>query len=101
MRWVIRTGAFLTVMSWMVVVGLLARPVGSANGVKLPSALASSAHARPLPVDWSRRVVAGSSELFPGVGASQTAGVISIVERHARRFQLDPLMVLAVIHVES
>jgi soluble lytic murein transglycosylase-like protein len=46
-------------------------------------------------------VVLGSKDLFPGVDPSQAASVVPIVARHARRFHVDPLMVLAVIQVES
>ena len=45
--------------------------------------------------------MASSRELFPGAGPAQAASVIPIVERYSRRFQVDPLMVLAVIQVES
>jgi soluble lytic murein transglycosylase-like protein len=56
---------------------------------------------RDLPLDWSRRVLDGSRDVFPGACRSQMETVVPIVERHARRFRLDPLMVLAVIQVES
>ena len=101
MRWIIRTGAVLSVVSWIVIVGLLARPVVSTSDAKLsvhPKALSNE---RILPVDWSRRVLSGSKDLFPGAGPNQAASVVPIVERHARRFHVDPLMVLAVIQVES
>src|SRR5215510_3830190 len=101
MRWVIRTGAILSVVSWMVIAGLLARPVIPAAATTLPTKPFAKAGHRALPVDWSRRVLADADALFPGVGAGKAAGVIPIVERHARRFHLDPLMVLAVIQVES
>jgi soluble lytic murein transglycosylase-like protein len=85
----------------MVVAGLLARPVVPTAAAKPPARAAAVASQRPLPVNWSRRVLDSADELFPGVPAGQAAGVIPIVERHARRFHLDPLMVLAVIQVES
>jgi len=101
MRWIIRTGAVLSVVSWMVIVGLFARPVTS-NRDTLPPVRRETGRAdRPLPVDWSRRVLDGTRDVFPGVGSDQAASVLPIVERHARRFHVDPLMVLAVIHVES
>jgi len=101
MRWIIRTGAVFSVVSWIVIMGLLARPVVSSSEVKPPLHPKVTTSAKKLPVDWSRRVVASSRELFPGAGPSQAASVIPIVERYSRRFQVDPLMVLAVIQVES
>jgi hypothetical protein len=101
MRWVIRTGAVLSVISWMVIAGLLARPVLPLAAAKIPSRAAVGPNQHPLPVNWSRRVLEDADELFPGVAPGMAAGVIPIVERHARRFHLDPLMVLAVIQVES
>jgi hypothetical protein len=35
MRWIIRTGAVLSVVSWIVIAGLLARPVVSKSDAKL------------------------------------------------------------------
>jgi soluble lytic murein transglycosylase-like protein len=100
MRWIIRTLAVLSVVSWIVVAGLFARPVVSSETSasrmrEVPVA------AKSLPLDWSRRVLAGSPGVFPGANTQQTAEVVPIVDRYARRFQLDPLMVLAVIQVES
>jgi len=101
MRWIIRTGAVLSVVSWMVIAGLLARPVASTSDARLAVHPKSVASERILPVDWSRRVLSGGRDLFPGAGPGQTAAVVPLVERHARRFHVDPLMVLAVIQVES
>jgi soluble lytic murein transglycosylase-like protein len=42
-----------------------------------------------------------SREVFAGADTDQARAVIPIVERYARRYDLDPLMVLAVIQVES
>lgn len=100
MRWIIRTVAVVSVMSWIVVAGLFARPVVSPEAPvrelrEVPAAT------QGLPIDWSRRVLSGSSSVFPGAGLEQAASVIPIVDRHARRFHLDPLLVLAVIQVES
>lgn len=88
-------------VSWIVIAGLLARPVATSSDARLPLAREAAAAGKPLPSDWSRRVLAGSKEFFPGVASDQAASVLTIVERHARRFRVDPLMVLAVIHVES
>jgi soluble lytic murein transglycosylase-like protein len=101
MRWIIRSGAVLSVACWIVIAGLLARPGVSSSDVKLPLRRGAVAVEKNLPVDWSRRVLASSRDLFPGAGPDQTASVIPIVERHAQRFHVDPLVVLAVIQVES
>ena len=100
MRWVIRSVAVISVMSWLVVAGLFARPVVSSEP-KIPVRRESMQSARPLPFDWSRRVLASSQEVFAGARREQTDAVVPIVERYSRRFRLDPLVVLAVIHVES
>src|SRR6185436_72995 len=100
MRWIIRTVAVLSVMSWIVVAGLFARPVASPENHVLPLR-GGLATVQDLPLDWSRRVLDGSRDVFPGACRSQAESVVPIVERHARRFHLDPLMVLAVIQVES
>jgi len=101
MRWIIRTGAVFSVVSWIVIAGLLARPVVSTSESRPSAHPKTVSGERLLPVDWSRRVLSGSKDLFPGAGPSQAATVVPIVERHARRFHVDPLMVLAVIQVES
>jgi soluble lytic murein transglycosylase-like protein len=100
MRWIIRTVAALSVVSWLVIAGQFARPVISSDK---PLALRgkNAVIAKPLPADWSRRVLADSRELFPGAGRDRIEAVVPIVERYARRFRLDPLVVLAVIQVES
>ena len=92
----------LTVVSWMLVAGLFARPVpiNFPDRTALPKRATLSAVDR-LPVDWSRRVRADIRGFFPGVPPEQSQAVIAIVERHARRAHVDPLMVLAVIQVES
>jgi soluble lytic murein transglycosylase-like protein len=100
MRWIIRTVAALSVVSWLVIAGQFARPVISSEA---PLVLRgkNAVIAKPLPADWSRRLLADSRELFPGAGRDRTEAVVPIVERYARRFRLDPLVVLAVIQVES
>ena len=100
MRWIVRTVAVLSVVSWIVVAGLFARPVVSSE-TQVPRLRETPATANSLPVDWTRRVLAGSGAVFPGASAEQAESVVRIVERQARRFQLDPLLVLAVIQVES
>lgn len=90
----------LSVVSWIVVAGLFARPVRQPS-IQAPTRVERSAPERSLPFDWSRRVLVSSNDVFAGVGRGQAEAVVPIVERYARRFHLDPLMVLAVIHVES
>jgi soluble lytic murein transglycosylase-like protein len=100
MRWIIRTVAALSVVSWLVIAGQFARPVISSD-TRLALHGKDAVIAKPLPADWSRRVLADSRELFPGAGRDRTEAVVPLVERYARRFRLDPLVVLAVIQVES
>ena len=100
MRWIIRAVAVLSVVSWIVVAGLFARPSGQPS-VPAPARGETRAAGRSLPFDWSRRVLVSSDDVFGGVSRGQAERVVPIVERYSRRFHLDPLMVLAVIHVES
>jgi soluble lytic murein transglycosylase-like protein len=100
MRWIVRAVAVLSVVSWIVVAGLFARPVVSSES-KLSAHANSAAATRTLPFDWSRRVLAVSPDVFAGARHEQMGAVVPIVERYSRRFHLDPLMVLAVIQVES
>ena len=100
MRWIIRTVAVLSVVSWIVVAGLFARPVVSSETPVLQTR-ETPVTTKNLPLDWSRRVVDGSQRFFPGVSPLQAESVVPIVDRYARRFHLDPLLVLAVIQVES
>jgi soluble lytic murein transglycosylase-like protein len=100
MRWIVRTVAVLSVVSWIVVAGLFARPVIPLEK-QTPPRGEPVVSGRPLPFDWSRRVLSISEDVFAGARRGQAEAVVPIVERYARRFRLDPLMVLAVIHVES
>jgi soluble lytic murein transglycosylase-like protein len=101
MRWIVRTLAVMSVISWIVVAGLLARPVTPSPDAPILLPSLASFPGKPLPADWTQRVVVSGRELFPGAEPGQTASVVPIVERYARRFRVDPLMVLAVIQVES
>jgi soluble lytic murein transglycosylase-like protein len=101
MRWMIRTVAGLSVVSWLVAASLFAHPVGALAENVVAHSLMPAAPQSTLPHDWMHRVLAGTRELFPGASQLQTEMVVPIVERHARRFRVDPLMVLAVIQVES
>lgn len=101
MRWIIRIVAVLSVVSWLVVAGQFARPVVSSPDTRVLLHGKSPVIARSLPLDWSRRVLADTREVFPGAGHDRAEAVIPIVERYSRRFRLDPLVVLAVIQVES
>lgn len=100
MRWVIRTVAVLSVVSWIVVAGLFARPVLPIE-TNNPTLRDTPVAVRTLPADWPKRVLAGPERVLAGPSLTQAESVIRIVDRHARRFQLDPLLVLAVIQVES
>lgn len=100
MRWIIRAVAVVSVLSWIVVAGLFARPVVSSEA-PIRQVWKTPVIAQSLPIDWSRRVLSGSSDVFPGASLEHAAAVLPIVDRHARRFHLDPLLVLAVIQVES
>jgi soluble lytic murein transglycosylase-like protein len=100
MRWIVRTVAVLSVVSWIVVAGLFARPVIQ-QAAQTPSRRESPVSGQKLPFDWSRRVLASSRDVFAGAGSGRAEAIVPIVERYARRFELDPLMVLAVIQVES
>jgi soluble lytic murein transglycosylase-like protein len=101
MRWVVRTCAVLSVMSFLVVAGILARPVVSSVIAPSQARGGRTAAGQALPIDWSRRVLDAQQDLFPGAEPKAPAGVLPIVERYSRRFHVDPLMVLAVIQVES
>jgi soluble lytic murein transglycosylase-like protein len=101
MRWIIRTLAVLSVVSWMVVAGLFARPVVSIPPGGLPARQPSTVITRDLPADWSRHLLDVGRDAFPGVGRVQAERVVPIVERYAHRYGVDPLVVLAVIQVES
>ncbi len=88
-------------VSWLVAASLFARPVGPSAENAAAMSLRPSMRQVVLPSDWTHRVLAGTHEFFPGASRLQTEMVVPIVERHARRFHVDPLMVLAVIQVES
>jgi soluble lytic murein transglycosylase-like protein len=100
MRWIAKTFAVFTVVSWLVMAGLFARPVVTPAPTGRPTVPARRLGA-DTPANWQQNVLASSRDFFPGVSPEQTARVVPIVERYAKRYQLDPLMVLAVIQVES
>ena len=90
----------LTVVCWIVIQGLFARP----SVPDLPAPVRPTASpdvATSLPADWPRTVLASTREAFPGVPREQAEKVVPIVQRYATRFKVDPLLVLAVIQVES
>ena len=101
MRWFIRTSAVLTVVSSIVVAGLFARPVPPQASEPARPRQETPGRAGRLPADWSGRVLAASSTVFRGAPRDRVAAALPLAERHARRYGLDPLTVLAVIHVES
>jgi soluble lytic murein transglycosylase-like protein len=101
MRWIVRTVAVLSVVSWIVVEGLLARQVVPAADALVAVRTEKLQAGRVLPADWPNRLLASARDVFPGAGSNQAASVLPIVKRYADRFHVDPLMVLAVIQVES
>jgi soluble lytic murein transglycosylase-like protein len=101
MRVIVRSLAVLTVLSGIVVVGLLARAPRSTPQEAVRTAASQPGPPRPLPPDWTARVLKCSREVFPGSPRLQTASVMPLVRRYAARFDVDPLTILAVIQVES
>lgn len=101
MRVVVRSLAVLTVLSGIVLAGLLARVSPGVPPDSARAAAIAAASARALPPDWTARVLRCSREVFPGAPRMRAASVMPIVRRYAARFGVDPLTVLAVIQVES
>lgn len=85
----------------MLVAGLFARPVPVTLPERVAPKRVTLTAVDRLPADWSRRIQSDLRGAFPGVAVEQSRPVVAIVERHARRFRVDPLMVLAVVQVES
>lgn len=91
----------LTVVCWIVVQGLFARPGAPDLPAPVKAAPSTEGAEAGLPADWARLVLASSRDTFPGVSTQQTEKIVPIVQRYATRFKVDPLLVLAVIQVES
>lgn len=100
MRWVGKSFAVLTVLSWIVVASLFARPVPtsaeSAATMRTPSRA-------PVEIasDWSLRLTRDAGDVFEGVDPARIRQVAVLADRYSRRFGIDPLTVMAVVHVES
>jgi soluble lytic murein transglycosylase-like protein len=102
MRWLVKSVAVLTVLSWIVIAALFARPVASSAEPFQSSRPAHRASVPSLPAaDWSVRVLASSEDIFPGASPASVRQVAALADRYARRFGVDPLTVMAVVHVES
>ncbi|HVQ35614.1 MAG TPA: lytic transglycosylase domain-containing protein [Candidatus Bathyarchaeia archaeon] len=102
MRWIVKSFAVLTVLSWIVIAALFARPVTtSAEAFPIARAPRRAAAATVPPANWSVRVLESADEIFPGASPASVRQVAGLAERYARRFGVDPLTVMAVVHVES
>src|SRR4026209_194242 len=101
MRWVVKSFAALTVFSWIVIAALFARPV-TTSAEAFPAARAPRLAAATVPpANWSVRVLESADEVFPGASPASVRQVAGLADRYARRFGIDPLTVMAVVHVES
>ena len=100
MHWVAKSLAVLTVLSWIVMMELFARP-GSRVVDGLPVARTPRQAASAVPADWSARLVRDADELFPGADPARIREAARLAERYSKRFGVDPLTVMAVVHVES
>ena len=58
MRWVIRTASVLTVVCWIVIQGLFARP-SAPDLLAPPHSVAAADEPAGLPADWARLIGAG------------------------------------------
>lgn len=100
MRWIPRTLVVLTIVVWVVATGLFARqsPGRAAEGIETTGRVPAS---KSLPADWQRQVLIGTPELFPGVERDRVRQVVGLAERYGKRYEVDPLTILAVVQVES
>lgn len=108
LRWLIRLAATATVAAGLLLAGLFSHPtpvseVGAAHGAaEAPrGAFDLLVSADRLPVGWSSRVLRHLESQRPPMEESELKTMVQVVERSARRFDLDPLALLAVIEVES
>lgn len=60
-----------------------------------------STHLAPLPTGWPTRVLEHLREARLPIDAGELHSVLEAVEKNAHRFDVNPLAILAVIHVES
>ena len=100
MHWVVKSLAVLTVLSWIVVVELFARP-GANLSDGLVQARAPRRAVSQVPADWSVRLVRDADAVFPGADPAMIREAARLAERYSKRFGVDPLTVMAVVHVES
>ena len=100
MHWVVKSLAVVTVLSWIVVAELFARP-GASLGDVGAAARAPRRVASQVAPDWSTRLVRDAKELFPGADPAMIREAARLADRYSKRFGVDPLTVMAVVHVES
>lgn len=100
LRWLTRTSGTLTVLAGLLAVLVLTKPLAPTTEAHA-SRQETLGTSRTLPADWPDRVLRAIESGGPPMTRRELAGVIEIVEREARRFDVDPLMVLAIIEVES
>lgn len=100
LRWISRTGGTLTVLAALLVALVFTKPFVPTTEATSPrqETLGTS---RNLPADWPSRVQEAIEAGRPPMSPAEVASLIEIVDRAARRFEVDPLMVLAIIEVES
>ena len=100
MHWVVKSVAVLTVLTWILVAEHFDRP--DARTLDAPSsARAQGRAASRVPADWSARLVRDAEELFPGADPARIREAAQLADRYSKRFGVDPLTVMAVVHVES
>jgi soluble lytic murein transglycosylase-like protein len=90
----------LSVLGW-IVIGAVFTPPATTSAESFPAARAPRrVHAGVAP-DWSARILTSADEVFPGADPKRIREVAALADRYARRFGVDPLTVMAVVHVES
>lgn len=100
MTWIVRSLAAGTVLAGLVVALHGGRPNPEADAVLWGAAPAVSTQ-RALPDDWTTTAIEHMAAHGRSMSRSEIAEVIRTVDRCARRFAIDPLLVLAVMEVES
>lgn len=107
-RWLIRLAATATVVAGLVVAGAFSRPTpvseidAARTSLEVPRRAPDLlATADRLPVGWSSRVLRHLESQRPPMETNELQSLVRVVEKSARRFDLDPLALLAVIQVES
>jgi len=100
MRTITKAAAALTVAGAVVLVPVFTGLMASHDFVTEP-AVAKPQRRVELPADWPSSVFHHLSGRTIPMEVSDLEGLIRIVEKTSARFHVNPLMVLAVIHVES